>query len=90
MYSHNIKPHLKKVLEKLSKKDKNQYEQILKKIEEIINSDSIDHYKNLRHNQSDLKRVHIDKSFVLTFKYYKDKKVILFEDFDHHDNIYRK
>ena len=59
MYSHDIKPHLKKVLEKLSKKDKNQYEQILKKIEEIINSDSIDHYKNLRHDMKDCKRVHI-------------------------------
>jgi len=34
MYSHEIKPHLKKVLEKLSKKDKGTYEQILKKIDE--------------------------------------------------------
>ena len=45
MYSHEIKPHLKKVLEKLSKKDKSVYEQVLKKIEDIIKSDSIDHTK---------------------------------------------
>jgi len=38
----------------------------------------------------DQKRVHIDKSFVLTFKYFKEKKYILFQDFDHHDNIYKK
>ena len=40
MYSHEIKPHLKKVLEKLSKKDKSMYEQILQKIDEIIKSDN--------------------------------------------------
>ena len=64
MYSHDIKPHLKKILEKLSKRDKNQYEQVLKKIEEIIKSDSIDHYKNLRHDMKDCKRVHIPLAIV--------------------------
>lgn len=32
MYSYEIKPTLKRVLNKLSKKDKNLYEQVLKKI----------------------------------------------------------
>ena len=89
MYSHDIKPHLKKVLEKLSKKDKNQYEQILKKIEEIINSDSIDHYKNLRHDMKDCKRVHIGH-FVLVFSFDVAQNLVSFEDYDHHDNIYKK
>ena len=88
-YSHNIKPHLKKVLEKLSKKDKSQYEQILKKIEEIINSDSIDHYKNLRHDMKDCKRVHIGH-FVLVFSFDEAQNLVSFEDYDHHDNIYKK
>ena len=88
-YSHNIKPHLKKVLEKLLKKDKNQYEQILKKIEEIINSDSIDHYKNLRHDMKDCKRVHI-VHFVLVFSFDAAQNLVSFEDYDHHDNIYKK
>ena len=89
MYSHDIKPHLKKVLEKLSKKDKNQYEQILKKIEEIINSDSIDHYKNLRHDMKDCKRVHIGH-FVIVFSFDAAQNLVSFEDYDHHDNIYKK
>ena len=90
MYSHEIKPHLKKILEKLSKKDKHTYEQILKKIDEIIKSDSIEHYKNLRHDEKEFKRVHIDKSFVLLFKVLKEKNFILFDRFDHHDNIYKR
>ena len=89
MYSHNIKPHLKKVLEKLSKKDKNQYEQTLKKIEEIIKSDSIDHYKNLRHDMKDCKRVHIGH-FVIVFSFDAAQNLVSFEDYDHHDNIYKK
>ncbi len=48
MRSYEIKPSLRKILKKVSKKDKAAYEQILKKIEEIIDSQDIDHYKNLK------------------------------------------
>ena len=89
MHSHEIKPHLKKVLEKLSKKDKNTYEQILKKIDEIIKSDSIENYKNLRHDMKDSKRVHIGH-FVLVFSFNRVQNLVSFEDYDHHDNIYKK
>ena len=37
MYSHEIKPNLKKILEKTSKKDKNIYEQVLKKLVRLSN-----------------------------------------------------
>ena len=89
MYSYDIKPHLKKVLEKLSKRDKNQYEQVFKKIEEIIKSDSIGHYKNLRHDMKECKRAHISH-FVLVFSFDSAQNLVSFEDFDHHDNIYKK
>ena len=57
---------------------------------QIINSDefTIEHYKNLKSPKQHLKRVHIDRHFVLVFHYDKAKKHILFADFDHHDNIY--
>lgn len=89
---HDFHPDLKEIIKKLFKKDKSRYEILMKKIEQIVSSDdfTIEHYKNLRHDLSDRKRVHIDKSFVLTFKYDKAKKFILFEDFDHHDNICKK
>lgn len=88
MYNYEIKPHLKKVLVKISKKDKKIYEQILKKIGEVINSSDIEHYKNLRHDLKEFKRVHIGH-FVLIFKFDKSEGLISFEDFDHHDNIYK-
>jgi len=35
------------------------------------------------------KRVHINKHFVLTFSIDKEKKIVMLEDFDHHDKIYK-
>ena len=89
MYSYEIKPSLQKVLTKLSKKDKTTYEKVLKKIEEIINAQSIEHYKNLRYDLKDLKRVHVGH-FVLLFGFENSTNTITFIDFDHHDNIYKK
>lgn len=78
------------MIDKLVKKDKKTAEIIYKKIKEIVNNDpeGIKRYKNLRYNLSDLKRVHIGKSFVLTFKVDISNNFILFWDFDHHDNVY--
>ena len=80
---------LDRVLNKLLKKNKPLFEQVMHKINEIISSADIEHYKNLRHDMKDLKRVHIGH-FVLTFKFDKNQNLILFDDFDHHDNIYQK
>jgi len=89
MYIYEILPSLQRILNKLYKKDRILYEQVMKKIEEIINSSDIEHYKNLRYDMKDLKRVHIG-SFVLIFNFDKKRNIITFTDFDHHDNIYKK
>lgn len=88
MTSYEIKPSLRKILNKLSKKDREAYEQILNKINEIINCEDIDHYKNLRKPLQHLKRVRIKKSFILTFGYIESENKIVFYDYDHHDRIY--
>jgi len=87
MRSYELVPSLQKTLNKISKKDKITYEQVLKKIEEVITSDDVEHYKNLRHDLKDRKRVHIGP-FVLVFQCIKEENKIVFLDFDHHDNIY--
>ena len=87
MHEFEIKPELHKKLVKLSKKDKNTYEAVMKKIDEVVDSYDIEHYKNLRYDMKDSKRVHIG-NFVLVFSYDKSKDFVSFEDFDHHDNIY--
>lgn len=88
MYNFEVSEHLQKILNKISKKDKDLYNQILKKIDEVIHSENVEHYKNLRYNMKDSKRVHIGH-FVLIFQYKKEENLILFDDFDHHDNIYK-
>jgi len=91
MFDFDISDELKLIIMKLAKKDKKKVEIINKKIKEIINCDnvSINHYKNLRYDLKEFKRVHIDKNFVLTFKVDLANNFILFVDFDHHDRVYK-
>lgn len=90
MFDFDLSDKLKIIIKKLCKKDKKRVEIINKKIKEVINcdKDSINHYKNLRHDLSEFKRVHIDNHFVLTFKVELTNNFILFVDFEHHDKIY--
>ena len=90
MREYDIKPELSKILKKLFKKDKDAYEQIINKIDEIIKCQDPEHYKPLRYDLKNKKRVHIKKSFVLVFSYDKHKNFVSFLDYDHHDNIYNK
>ena len=90
MFSFDISDDIKKKLKILSKRDMVFCEAVNKKIKEIINNSAatINHYKNLRHDLSDNKRVHVYKSFVLTFKVKKEINFIYFEKLEHHDDIY--
>ena len=91
MFSFDLSDELRVILAKLSKKGRLRAAIVYKKIEQIAScgEKTIDHYKNLRHDLSDLKRVHIDKSFVLLFKVSKKDRHIIFTKLDHHDNIYK-
>ncbi len=89
MYTFKVSEHLQDILRKLSKKNKQLYERVMSKIYEIVNSPDVEHYKNLRYNMKDSKRAHIGH-FVLVFQYDKSTNEINFDDFDHHDKIYKK
>lgn len=86
--SYKTSKELNIILTKLQKKDKQLYENLLNKMEEIINSPDIEHYKNLRYDLKEFKRAHVGH-FVLAFKFDKINNLVLFTDFDHHDKIYR-
>ena len=119
-YIYKISKNLERILEKLHKKNKPLYEQVLKKMDEIINAYDLEHYKNLKYDMKDSKRVHVGH-FVLIFQLnknpnYSEQKIfkpqtetgrnklqsielslsnkkeslVLFDDFDHHDNVYRR
>jgi len=89
MREFSIEEELQRTLKKLCKKDKVTYESLMKKIEEIINCENINHYKNLRKPLQDFKRVHVRSSFVLIFKYVESEDKIVFYEFDHHNKIYK-
>jgi len=88
MYKFDVSANLQNILKKLSNRDVTTYNRILDKINEVTNSENVEHYKNLRADMKDSKRVQIGH-FVLVFKYDKNTNRILFDDFDHHDTIYK-
>jgi len=87
MRKFRVENKLERILLKLSKKDKLLYEQIRKKMNEVINISDVEHYKNLKKPMQEFKRVHVGH-FVLVFRYDKQNDLISFEDFDHHDKVY--
>ena len=86
MYSYELRKSVEKIFFKLSKRNPKQLLIIENKIQEIRKNQQ--HYKNLRKPLHHLKRIHIDKSFVLVFSVDENRKHITIEDYDHHDNIY--
>lgn len=75
---------LKKILEKIAKKDKTKLKQIEDQIYKIISNPLIG--KPLRNVMKSYRRVHTG-AFVLIYKIENDE--ITFVDFNHHDKIYK-
>ena len=85
-YNYEISRQLERELDKLRRKNRKQFEIILKKMSEILENPQ--HHKPLQHDMKGLRRVHIEKSFVLVFEIVENENKVIFLDFDHHDNIY--
>jgi YafQ family addiction module toxin component len=90
MREFEIEANLRKILSKLHKKEKRRYDILMSKMNEILTCENVEHYKNLRKPLQQFKRVHVNSNFVLAFKYIKNQDLVIFYDFDHHDNIYKK
>ncbi len=91
-FEFDLSDELRAVLEKTSRKNPQLARAVYRKIEQItqLNDETtIDHFKNLKHGLSDLKRVHVG-NFVLMFKVFKERKFILFDRLEHHDDAYRR
>jgi len=87
MYKYKLSKSMERVLVRLVRKDKKLYESLIKKMEEIVNCNDIEHYKNLKYAMKEYKRVHVG-SFVLFFRFDKKNRLILFTDFEHYDKVY--
>lgn len=86
MYSLQIDEDLARKFDKLSKRDKTQLEAINKKLQEILAEPH--QFKPLRYDMKNIRRVHIMKSFVLTYKIDEHNKKVVLLDYEHHDKIY--
>ena len=86
MYSLLLSDKADKAFQKLAKRSKNQLRIINTKITEILENPY--HFKPLRGDLFGARRVHIDKSFVLTFAIDEKNKSVHILDFDHHDKVY--
>jgi YafQ family addiction module toxin component len=82
-----MRKSVEKAFHKLSRKNPTQLQAIEKKIVEILQNPQ--HYKNLRKPLQYLRRVHIDKSFVLVYSIDENRRTVIIEDYEHHDRIYR-
>ncbi|MBI3034817.1 hypothetical protein HYY71_00705 [Candidatus Woesearchaeota archaeon] len=87
MYSDSYSEEIVKKLKKLKKKDPQHYSIVRKKMDQIL-ANPEHSYKLLHYDMKGIKRVHIGH-FVLVFVIDPVKKIVSFEDYDHHDIIYR-
>ena len=85
-YSLVVSAEADKKFQKLKNRNKKQLEIINNKIRQILENPY--HFKPLRGDMHGARRVHIDKSFVLTYEIIETEKVVRILDYEHHDKIY--
>ncbi len=85
-YEFELTETLERKFKKLQTRDKVLLIACRKKIIEIIQNPY--HYKHLKYENR--LRVHVGGSFVLTYRVFEEKELILFLDLEHHDKAYKR
>jgi YafQ family addiction module toxin component len=85
-YDIELREHVAKIFEKLEKRDRTQLIAIRKKLAEIVEDPQ--KFKPLHPPMQSIRRVHILKSFVLTYSVVEEKHTIIIEDYAHHNEVY--
>jgi len=87
LYKLEIKKHVEKTFEKISKRDPIQEKAVKKKIKQILENPFA--FKPLRKPLQNKRRVHAFGPFVLVYSIKEKEKTVIIEDYDHHDRIYK-
>jgi mRNA-degrading endonuclease RelE of RelBE toxin-antitoxin system len=87
MYGDHYSDEITRKLAKLKKKDSNNYQIVRKRMDWILAYPE-HRYKDLHYTMKGISRVHIGH-FVLTFRIDHTNKTVYFEDYEHHDKIYK-
>ena len=86
-YALEIRKHVEKTFEKIAKKDPVQEKAVKNKIRQILQEPY--RFKSLKKPMQGLRRVHAFGPFVLVYSINEKEKIVVIEDYDHHDKIYR-
>ena len=87
MYIDSYSEEITRKLAKLKKKDPAHYSKVRNKMDSILENPEHS-YKFLHHDMKGILRVQIGH-FVLVFVIDHNNTIVSFEDYDHHDRIYR-
>ncbi len=87
-YKLEVPERLDRVFEKLSKKDRKSLEIINNKIRAILENPY--QFEPLRNKMAGIRRVHIGKSFVLTYEILESEKIVRILDYYHQNKIFKK
>lgn len=85
-YLLEISEKLDAKFKKLAKKSRKQMEAIDAKVKQILENPY--HFKPLKGDMHGSRRVHIEKSFILTYEIDEQGKTVKLLDYDHHDKVY--
>jgi YafQ family addiction module toxin component len=83
-----VLPSCKKEIDKMCKHNPSLKISLSKKIQEICKNPF--HYKPLRNDFHGMRRVHIQKSFVLIFSVDENENSVTLVTFSHHDTAYSR
>ena len=87
MYAIETSEKVDKIFKKVARKNPEALEAITKKLAEVVEDPY--RFKPLSNVMKGFRRVHFG-SFVLLFSIDEKRKTIVLEDYEHHDNIYRR
>ena len=85
-YNLKARKHVDKLFAKMAKREKYNLEIIYKKLEEIC--EDPEKFKPLNAPMQNLRRVHVLKSFVITYSIDDQAHTVWIEDYAHHDEVY--
>ncbi|MBI4010017.1 MAG: type II toxin-antitoxin system RelE/ParE family toxin [Candidatus Aenigmarchaeota archaeon] len=86
MYTISNSPKADEIFKKLAKKNQRQLEIITNKLKQILENPH--RFKPLSNIMKGQRRIHFG-SFVLVYSIDEANKIVVVEDYDHHDKIYR-
>jgi YafQ family addiction module toxin component len=86
LYSLEVVETVDKIFKKLEKKDRAQFDSIVKNVNEILGNPQ--QFKPLKSPMQHMRRVHVG-SFVLVYDIDDARKVVMLRRYEHHDRVYK-